>query len=108
MPAAPPLAFLPPRLDPPVLALAQRLLPLALRCGGAITARQVVGGDRLVTAMQAFQEGRSRLLLAFQHGSQYVLETLVDTGAEYNLCRQGLSPEGAWGLARNAIPMEHL
>jgi len=69
MPAAPPLAFLPPRLDPPVLALAQRLLPLALRCGGAITARQVVGGDRLVTAMQAFQEGRSRLLLAFRHPS---------------------------------------
>jgi hypothetical protein len=69
MPAAPPLAFLPPQLDPPVLALAQRLLPLALRCGGAITARQVVGGDRLVTAMQAFQEGRSRLLLAFRHPS---------------------------------------
>lgn len=69
MPAAPPLAFLPPLLDPPVLALAQRLLPLALRCGGAITARQVVGGDRLVTAMQAFQEGRSRLLLAFRHPS---------------------------------------
>ena len=69
MPAAPPLAFLPPRLDPPVLALAQRLLPLALRCGGTITARQVVGGDRLVTAMQAFQEGRSRLLLAFRHPS---------------------------------------
>ena len=28
MPAAPPLAFLPPRLDPRVLALSQRLLPL--------------------------------------------------------------------------------
>ena len=55
MPAAPPLAFLPPRLDPRVLALSQRLLPLALRHGGAITARQVVGGDRLVAAMQAFQ-----------------------------------------------------
>lgn len=68
MPAAPPLAFLPPRLDPRVLAAAQGLLPLALR-GGGITARQVVGGERLVAAMQAFQEGRSRLLLAFRHPS---------------------------------------
>jgi 1-acyl-sn-glycerol-3-phosphate acyltransferase len=69
MPAAPPLAFLPPRLDPRVLALSQQLLPLALRHGGAITARQVVGGERLVAAMQAFQSGQSRLLLAFRHPS---------------------------------------
>jgi hypothetical protein len=69
MPAAPPLAFLPPRLDPRVLALSQRLLPMALRYGGTITARQVVGGERLVAAMQAFQSGQSRLLLAFRHPS---------------------------------------
>lgn len=69
MPASPPLAFLPPRLDPRVLGLSQRLLPLALRHGGAITARQVVGGERLVAAMQAFQSGQSRLMLAFRHPS---------------------------------------
>jgi 1-acyl-sn-glycerol-3-phosphate acyltransferase len=69
MPASPPLAFLPSRLDPRVLAVSQRLLPLALRQGGAITAREVVGGERLLAAMQAFQSGQSRLLLAFRHPS---------------------------------------
>jgi 1-acyl-sn-glycerol-3-phosphate acyltransferase len=69
MPAAPPLAFLPPRLDRRVLALARPLLPLVLRHGGAITDLQVEGGERLVAALQGFEAGQSRLLLAFRHPS---------------------------------------
>ena len=69
MPAAPPLAFLPPRLDRRVLALARPLLPLVLRRGCAITDLQVEGGERLVAAMQAFEAGQSRLMLAFRHPS---------------------------------------
>ena len=69
MPVAPPLAFLPPRLDRRVLALARPLLPLVLRHGCAITDLQVEGGERLVAAMQAFEAGQSRLMLAFRHPS---------------------------------------
>jgi hypothetical protein len=69
MPAAPPLAHLPARLDPRVLALARGLLPLALRRGCGIRALEVVGGERLVAAIGAFQAGESRLLLAFRHPS---------------------------------------
>lgn len=60
------LAFLPPQLDRRVLAAARLLLPLWLRRSG-IEAVQVDGIERLAEEMQAFQEGRSRLLLAFRH-----------------------------------------
>lgn len=63
-----PLAFLPPRLDRRVLAAARLLLPLWLRRSG-IEAVQSEGLERLVQEMQAFQQGRSRLLLAFRHPS---------------------------------------
>ncbi|MFM7362463.1 MAG: 1-acyl-sn-glycerol-3-phosphate acyltransferase [Cyanobium sp.] len=69
MPTAPPLNFLPPRLDGRVLASACLLLPLVLRRGSAITDLQVEGGKRLVEAMAAFQAGESRLMLAFRHPS---------------------------------------
>ena len=63
-----PLAFLPPRLDGRVLAAARLILPLWLRRSG-IEAVQVDGLERLAAEMEAFQEGRSRLLLAFRHPS---------------------------------------
>lgn len=63
-----PLAFLPPRLDRRVLAVARLLLPLWLRRSG-IEAVRVDGIERLAEEMQAFQAGRSRLLLAFRHPS---------------------------------------
>lgn len=63
-----PLAFLPPRLDRRVLAAARLLLPLWLRRSG-IEAVHVDGIERLAEEMQAFQVGRSRLLLAFRHPS---------------------------------------
>jgi len=63
-----PLAFLPPRLDRRVLAAARLLLPLWLRRSG-IESVQSEGLERLVQEMQAFQLGRSRLLLAFRHPS---------------------------------------
>jgi hypothetical protein len=43
MPAAPPLAHLPARLDPRVLALARGLVPVALRRGCGIRELEVVG-----------------------------------------------------------------
>lgn len=69
MPAAAPLDFLPPRLDQRVLNLARLLLPSWLRYGAGISAVHVRHGERLVAAMQAFQTGEQRLLLAFRHPS---------------------------------------
>lgn len=62
------LGFLPPRLDRRVLAASRLLLPLWLRSSG-IEAVQVDGVERLVEEMRSFQQGRSRLLLAFRHPS---------------------------------------
>ena len=62
------LAFLPPRLDGRVLATARLLLPLWLRRSG-LRGVTVEGMERLQEPMEAFQEGRSRLLLAFRHPS---------------------------------------
>jgi hypothetical protein len=69
MPAAPPLAFLPPRLDGRVVAAGRALLPLWLARSARITGLTVEDGERLVAAMAAFQAGESRLLLAFRHPS---------------------------------------
>ena len=63
-----PLAFLPPRLDGRVLAAARLLLPLWLQRSG-IASVQVEDLARLSRAMEAFQQGRIRLLLAFRHPS---------------------------------------
>jgi len=69
MPTAAPLDFLPPRLDRRVLALSRRLLPWYLRSQCAITCIEVQHLERLVDAMERFQAGESRLLLAFRHPS---------------------------------------
>jgi 1-acyl-sn-glycerol-3-phosphate acyltransferase len=68
MPNAAPLEFIPPRLDQRVLFGARLLLPLWLRSGG-IRGIQVEGIERLQLAMERFQSGQSRLLLAFRHPS---------------------------------------
>jgi 1-acyl-sn-glycerol-3-phosphate acyltransferase len=68
MPNASGLAFLPPRLDQRVLAIARRLLPLWLRSHG-LRRLEVEGLARLQEAMDDFQGGRCRLLLAFRHPS---------------------------------------
>ena len=68
MPNAAPLEFIPPRLDRRVLFGARLLLPLWLRSGG-IRGIQVEGIERLQLAMERFQAGQSRLLLAFRHPS---------------------------------------
>jgi len=68
MPSAPSLEFIPPQLDGRVLAGARRLLPLWLRRAGLRGVR-VEGMERLQEAMEAFQGGRCRLLLAFRHPS---------------------------------------
>jgi hypothetical protein len=69
MPTAAPLDFLPPQLDGRVLALSRRLLPWYLRRQCAITSVEVQHLERLVAAMERFQAGESRLLLAFRHPS---------------------------------------
>jgi 1-acyl-sn-glycerol-3-phosphate acyltransferase len=68
MPNASGLEFLPPRLDQRVLAVARRLLPLWLRSHG-LRRLEVEGLARLQEAMDDFQGGRCRLLLAFRHPS---------------------------------------
>lgn len=69
MATAPPLEFLPPRLDGRVLALGRLVLPLWLRWRSRIEAVEVEGMATLVEAMRSFQAGESRLLLAFRHPS---------------------------------------
>jgi 1-acyl-sn-glycerol-3-phosphate acyltransferase len=68
MPSPTSLEFIPPRLDGRVLAGARRLLPLWLHRAGLRSVR-VEDMERLQAAMEAFQGGRSRLLLAFRHPS---------------------------------------
>jgi 1-acyl-sn-glycerol-3-phosphate acyltransferase len=68
MPSPTSLEFIPPQLDGRVLAGAHRLLPLWLHRAG-LRGVQVEGMERLQAAMEAFQDGRSRLLLAFRHPS---------------------------------------
>ncbi|KEF41296.1 MAG: hypothetical protein ER33_12315 [Cyanobium sp. CACIAM 14] len=63
-----PLEFLPPHLDPRVVAAGRLLLPLWLRrCG--IRSVEVEGMERLLAAYERFRRGESRLLLAFRHPS---------------------------------------
>jgi 1-acyl-sn-glycerol-3-phosphate acyltransferase len=69
MATAAPLEFLPPRLDARVVAVSRRLLPLWLRRRSGIGAIEVRQVERLVEAMQHFQAGETRLLLAFRHPS---------------------------------------
>ncbi|MFN9643901.1 MAG: 1-acyl-sn-glycerol-3-phosphate acyltransferase [Cyanobacteriota bacterium] len=69
MPAAAPLDFLPPRLDPRVLTVSRWLLPLWLRRQSRITRLTVRQPERLLEAMTRFQSGDRRLLIAFRHPS---------------------------------------
>ena len=68
MASAAPLEFIPPQLDGRVVAGARLLLPLWLRQGG-LRAIEVEEIGRLQRAMEQFQAGESRLLLAFRHPS---------------------------------------
>ena len=90
-----PLAFLPPQLDGRVLAGARLLLPLWLRRSG-LRAVQVEGMEHLQRAMEQFQGGHSRLLLAFRHPSlddPAVMAHLL-WSALARAGRPGGSPEG--------------
>jgi len=64
----PPLAFIPPHFNPWVLRLTQALLPLLLR-RSKLDRIQVAHLDRLQTQYHAFQQGKTRLILAFRHPS---------------------------------------
>ncbi|KKJ01545.1 lysophospholipid acyltransferase family protein [Prochlorothrix hollandica] len=65
----PPLAFIPPAFNPLVLRVVQALIPQILRSTAQVQSVQVEHLDRLVHHYQQFQQGKSRLLLAFRHPS---------------------------------------
>ena len=100
MPTAAPLDFLPPRLDGRVLALSRRLLPWYLRRQCAITSLEVQNLERLVAAMDRFQAGESRLLLAFRHPS------VDDPACLAHLIWRDLAQEGR-RLGRQWRPRPH-
>ena len=100
MPTAAPLDFLPPRLDGRVLALSRRLLPWYLRRQCAITSLEVQSLERLVAAMDRFQAGESRLLLAFRHPS------VDDPACLAHLIWRDLAQEGR-RLGRQWRPRPH-
>jgi hypothetical protein len=100
MPTAAPLDFLPPRLDGRVLAVSRRLLPWYLRRQCAITSLEVQNLERLVNAMDRFQAGESRLLLAFRHPS------IDDPACLAHLIWRDLAREGR-RLGRQWRPRPH-
>jgi 1-acyl-sn-glycerol-3-phosphate acyltransferase len=69
MSAGPPLDFIPPHLDGRVLRAARWLLPLWLRHQSRIGTITVNHSGRLTAAIERFEAGTSRLLLAFRHPS---------------------------------------
>lgn len=78
--AQPPLAFIPPTLDPKVLGMARWLAPAWTRWHERITQFDAVNVERLVELYQGFQQGQNRFLLAFRHPSpedSYALAQLL-------------------------------
>lgn len=65
----PPLEFIPPKFDPKVLWVVQRLLPFAMRQRTAIRDIEVKHIEVLADLYRQFQAGKIRLLLAFRHPS---------------------------------------
>lgn len=71
MQARPPLAFLPPRFNPWVLAVSRQLLPIALRRVAHCHQVQIHNGEQLLDLYRQFQAGQVRFLLAFRHPSPH-------------------------------------
>ncbi|WP_026072484.1 1-acyl-sn-glycerol-3-phosphate acyltransferase [Nodosilinea nodulosa] len=67
--AQPPLSFVPPALNPWVLALVRLVLPYWMRWREQIQEVDVVNADGLVHLLKAFNAGETRFLLAFRHPS---------------------------------------
>ncbi len=67
--AQPPLAFIPPQLNPWVLRACQTLLPFWLQWRSPLTEITAQNLDILASAYEQFQSGKIRLLLAFRHPS---------------------------------------
>lgn len=97
MASAPTLEFLPPRLDARVLAVARRLLPFWLRRRG-LGRIEVEGLEGLQRAMQRFEAGELRLLLAFRHPS------VDDPAVLAHLVWHRLRPAGGGGRRAGAHP----
>lgn len=90
----PPLEFIAPDLNLPVLRTLQKLLPLILRSRTAITHIEAENVATLVDLYRQFQDGKIRFLLAFRHPSAddplclaYLLSRLVPQVAQ----QQGVS-----------------
>lgn len=67
MQAQPPLEFLPPQLIPWLPAVLKPLLPLLLRWQSGIVAVEARNLEQLAKLYFRFQQGETRLLLAFRH-----------------------------------------
>jgi hypothetical protein len=67
--AQPPLAFIPPALNPLVLGVTKQILPLWMRSQTAITDIQATNVETLVDLYRQFQDGKTRFLIAFRHPS---------------------------------------
>jgi 1-acyl-sn-glycerol-3-phosphate acyltransferase len=105
MPGPTSLDFIAPQLDGRVLAGARRLLPLWLRRSG-LRGVGVEGMERLQEAMEHFQGGSSRLLLAFRHPSlddPAVLAHLLWV----EMARAGRPGGGPGGRRRRFQPRPH-
>jgi 1-acyl-sn-glycerol-3-phosphate acyltransferase len=92
--AQPPLEFIPPALNLPVVGLAQLMLPTWLRSRTNITRIQADNVETLVDLYSQFQSGKIRFLMAFRHPSAndplsmlYLLSRLVPRVAR----QQGIS-----------------
>ncbi|AGY57898.1 phospholipid/glycerol acyltransferase [Gloeobacter kilaueensis] len=69
--AQPPLQFVPPALNPWLVALLPMALPLWLRWQTPLAAIRTEQVERLVDLYRDFQAGKVRFLLAFRHPSTY-------------------------------------
>jgi len=67
--AQPPLEFIPPRLNPTIVSVLQRLLPTIMRSRTTIRQVEAENVGVLVDLYRQFQAGKIRLLLAFRHPS---------------------------------------
>jgi 1-acyl-sn-glycerol-3-phosphate acyltransferase len=65
----PPLQFIPPALNPSVLAVTQKLLPFWLRYHRGISHIEANHVERLAKLYHQFQLGKTRFLIAFRHPS---------------------------------------
>ncbi|MGL5032926.1 MAG: 1-acyl-sn-glycerol-3-phosphate acyltransferase, partial [Microcystaceae cyanobacterium] len=92
--AQPPLDFITPQLNPWVLKICQKILPLWLKWQTPIAEINAVNLERLLENYEQFETGKIRLLLAFRHPSvndPYCMGYLFWTLLSQNVKKQKLA-----------------